>query len=121
MRGYVKVLSQHFARQRLTTITYDDLCIFRAKRLKTSTQQSERRSLTTVNRETAYLRRTLNIAERNGWFQKNPFKMGDALIHTSDEVRRERILTREEEERLLVACIGSRAHLRPIITEEGER
>jgi integrase len=63
----------------------------------------------------AYLRRLLNIAERNGWIQKNPFKMGDALIHASDENRRERIIARVEEERLLAACSGRRAHLRSII------
>jgi integrase len=63
----------------------------------------------------AYLRRMLNIAERNGWIPKNPFKMGDVLIHASDEIKRERILTRDEEERLLAACVGRRAHLRPII------
>lgn len=63
----------------------------------------------------AYLRRLLNIAERNGWIPKNPFKSGDALIHAADEVKRERILTREEESILLTACTGRRAHLRPII------
>lgn len=63
----------------------------------------------------AYLRRLLNIAERNGWVNKNPFKKGDALIHASDEIKRERILTREEEQRLIDACVGFRAHLRPLI------
>ena len=113
--GYVKVVQRHFGGQRLRSLTYDDLRAFRAQRLKTSTQQSAHRSLTTVNREMAYLRRMLNIAERNGWIQKNPFQMGDALIHTADEVKRERIITREEEERLLAECVGARAHLRPII------
>lgn len=115
VQGYVKVLQRHFGGQRLSTITYDDLRALRAQRLKTSTQQSAHRSLTTVNREMAYLRRMLNIAERNGWIQRNPFQMGDALIHTADEVKRERLITTEEEERLLAECVGPRAHLRPII------
>jgi integrase len=63
----------------------------------------------------AYLRRLLNIAERNGWINRNPFKCGDSLIHVADEKKRERILTREEESKLLAQCIGKRKHLRPII------
>jgi integrase len=115
VRGYVKVFRSYFAKRLLKSITYDDLRTFRAKRLKTSTHQGEERCLATVNREMAYLRRMLNIAERNGWITKNPFKMGDALIHTSNEVKRERILTRAEEEKLLAQCTGFRTHLRPII------
>jgi integrase len=41
--------------------------------------------------------------------------MGKTLISIGDEKPRERILTREEEERLLAACVGWRAHLRAII------
>lgn len=115
VRGYVKILRDYFGRQKLRTIIYEDLLTFRNERLNTSTHQSKQRSITTVNREMAYLRRLLNIAERNGWIHKNPFKRGDALIHVSDEKKRERILTREEETRLLNCCIGYRAHLRPII------
>lgn len=115
VRGYVKVFRQHFGRQLLQSLTYEELRSFRLARLKTSTQQSERRSLTTVNREMAYLRRMLNIAERNGWIPKNPFRMGDSLIHAADEVKRERIINREEERRLLASCVGPRRHLRAII------
>ena len=115
VRGYVNVFREYFGRQRLKTITYDDLRTFRLRRLKTATQQSDQRSITTVNRELAYLRRLLNIGERNGWIKKNPFKLGDALIHVADEVKREKVITREEETRLLAFCTGCRAHLRPII------
>jgi integrase len=51
----------------------------------------------------------------NGWILRNPFASGGPLINTSDEKQRERILTREEEARLLAACTGRRAHLRPMI------
>jgi integrase len=68
-----------------------------------------------VNRELALLRRMLNIATREGWLLKNPFNAGDPLINLADERKRERILTREEEARLLNQCIGRRAHLRPIL------
>lgn len=115
VKGYLKVFRECFGKRKLKSITYDDLRSFRLKRLNTSTHQSGQRSITTVNRELAYLRRVLNIAERNGWIKKNPFKLGDALIHASDEKKRERILTREEEKKLLDECVYPRAHLRPII------
>jgi integrase len=115
VKGYVNVFRDYFGRQKLRTITYEDLRTFKLKRLKTPTHQSEQRSIATVNRELAYLRRLLNIAERNGWINKNPFKLGDVLIHLADEQKRERILTREEEIRLLAACTGRRKHLCALI------
>ena len=60
----------------------------------------------TVNRELRLLRRVLNVALANGWIHKSPFTMGKSLISVGDEKPRARILTREEEERLLAACTG---------------
>src|SRR5437868_5941731 len=62
------------------------------------------RSITSVNRELALLRRMFNVAYREGWLLKNPFHSGEPLISLADEVKRERILTRDEEARLLEAC-----------------
>ncbi len=73
------------------------------------------RSIGTVHKELELLRRMFNVAVSNGWLMKNPFEMGDSLINPSDEKQRERILTKEEEEKLLAACFGPRAHLRSII------
>ncbi len=115
VRGYMKTLRDYFGKQKLRTLTYEDLLTFRNKRLNTATHQSEQRSIATVNREMAYLRRLLNIAERNGWINRNPFKCGDALINVADERKRERILSRDEELRLLSACVGRCHHLRPLI------
>lgn len=41
--------------------------------------------------------------------------MGTPLISKADEVRRERVLSHEEEEKLLAKCTNRRAHLRPLI------
>lgn len=57
----------------------------------------------------------MGIAEREGWIIKNPFDMGEPLINPADEKKRERILSREEEMRLLEACTGRTSHLRPIL------
>lgn len=115
MRIRLDMLKDHFGRFKVRAITHGDLKRFRAKRLKTPTKQQRQRSITTVNRELQVLRRVLNVALSNGWIKQNPFDMGDALITPGDERKRERILTRDEEDRLLAACTGRRVHLRPIL------
>lgn len=115
VKGYLKVFRQYFGTMKLKSLRYDHLYKFKLDRLSTSTHQSSQRSIASVNRELAYLRRLLNIAERNNWIVKNPFKSGDSLIHQADEVRRDKILTSEECCRLLDACSGRRSHLRPIV------
>src|SRR5690242_16973646 len=50
--------------------------------------------------------------QREGWILRNPFDAGDSLISLADENKPERILTREEEVKLLAACdTPQRAHL----------
>lgn len=115
IKGYLKTFRESFGGVKLKALTYDDLREFRAERLLTPTHQSAQRAIASVNRELAYFRRILTIAERNGWISKNLFKCGDSLIHCSDEVKRERILTLEETQRLINACTGRRAHLKPLI------
>jgi integrase len=109
------VLRQHFGKRKLGSITHDDIERFRAVRLQTPTRHGNQRSIATVNRELSLLRRVFNIAVRNGWMVKNPFAVSSCLITSGDEKPRERIITREEEARLLAACTGLRSHLRPII------
>jgi integrase len=78
-------------------------------------QRKEPRSLASVNRELEQLRAIFNFAHREGWIRLNPFQAGRALISKADEDVRERILSEEEETRLLAACVGPRAHLQAII------
>jgi integrase len=73
------------------------------------------RSEADVNRDLQLLRNVLNFALRQGWMTKNPFSLGEPLISQAVEVRRERVLSRAEEEKLLLACTGPRAHLKPIL------
>lgn len=115
VRGYLKVFRQYFGALKIKSLSYDDIYKYRLQRLSTPTHQSSQRSIATVNRELSYLRRLLNIAERNNWIQKNPFKCGDSLIQQGDETRRDRILTLEECQRLIDACVERRLHLKPII------
>jgi integrase len=57
-----------------------------------------------------------NVAQREGWILRNPFASGDSLISLADEQKRERILTRAEETKLLATCeTPQRAHLKGIL------
>jgi len=112
----VNTLKEHFGKRQLRGITHDDIRAFRAERLAQPTKANKQRSVAAVNRELEKLRRLLNIAEREGWILRNPMRGGDPLISVADERKRERILTRDEELRLLAACENRyRGHLRPIL------
>jgi integrase len=125
----LEVLKGFFRNQKIRSITYGDLKRFRSTRLKTpvvvgrntrgteakGNPTSRQRSIASVNRELSLLRRIFNVAVENGWLLKNPFMTGSSLIVMSEEKPRERILTKEEEERLLAACTDWKAHLKPIL------
>jgi integrase len=115
MRGKLTTLQNHFSKQLVKTITTSDIMKFRASRLKAPTKHKKQRSIASVNRELALLRRILNVAQHEGWLIRNPFGAGTKVISAADERKVERILTSVEEGRLLEACKGPRAHLRPII------
>jgi len=129
----VKPLQEFFGRRRLQSIRYADLRAYRAARLREPTSRdiarhrreletnpraeiTVTRKIATVNRELDKLRRMFSIALREGWIRQNPFAAGESLISIADEHKRERILTRDEERRLLAACLGPhRKYLRPIV------
>lgn len=115
--GWLRVLRAHFAKQLLRAITYEDLRRFKAVRLATPVaRDGSQRAIATVHRELVLLRRMLNVAKREGWILRNAFEAGDALISVADEKQRQRIVTTDEEARLLAACERPRyRHLRPII------
>jgi len=114
-RGHFKPVVEYFGHKTLQSIRWADIAAYRTTRLKTATQRGTPRAIATVNRELAQLRRALQIAKQQGWIKQNPFTQGDTLISIADEKKRERILTKEEETRLLEACTDRKAHLRLII------
>lgn len=106
----------HFGKKKLRDITHGDLSAYRTNRLQTPTQYDKPRTITTVNRELSCLRRVFNVAVQQNWILKTPFLCGDPLILTACERRREKILTLDEETRLLEACSDTkRLHLKPLI------
>jgi integrase len=115
VKGFLNQFSQYFGKMKLRQITYGDILTYRNERLNTETHYKKARTIATMNRELASLRRIFNIAQRQGWIERNPVNCGESLIDISAERRRERILTFDEEKRLLEACTGRRKHLKPLI------
>lgn len=115
VKGFIKQFRSHFGKMKLREIKYENILSYRNDRLKVETHYKKPRTLATMNRELAYLRRIFNIAVRQEWISKNPVNCGESLIDISAERRRERILTFPEEKRLLEACNGRRKHLKPLV------
>jgi integrase len=112
----LKVLRDFFKSKRLKALTYSDIRRFREMRLKVPKRGGGERSIASVNRELALLRRILNVAcHELRWISRNPFHDGKPLISIAAEQKRERILSRDEEQRLLEQCTGRRKHLKALI------
>jgi integrase len=50
----------------------------------------------------------MKFAIQNGWLYQSPFDLGKSLVSISDEVKRERTLSWDEESRFLSACTEER-------------
>lgn len=115
--GQLRRFREFFGRKKIQSITYDNILHYRNYRLETVSERTGKQlSIASINRELALLRRMLNVAMRQGWIEKNPINAGESLICIADEKKRQRIITREEEQRLLDACeTDRRLHLKLII------
>jgi integrase len=115
VKGFLNQFKQYFGKMKLRQISYGDILIYRNQRLNTQTHYKKARTIATMNRELASLRRVFNIALRQGWIERNPINSGESLIDISAERRREKTLSLNEEKRLLEACTGRRKHLKPLL------
>lgn len=115
VKGFIKQFRDYFGKMKIKQIGYDEIVAFRTYRLSIPTHYKKTRNIATMNRELSCLRRVFNIAIRKGWLLRNPVNSGESLIDRSAERRRDRILTLDEEKRLLEACTGRRKHIRPLI------
>lgn len=113
---YEKPIAEFFGSRKVRSITYADCFQFKQARLQVrSVHTGEPRKAATINRELEALRSVLLYALRHGWIKFNPFAAGPSLIERSEEEKRDRVPTPEEEAAILAVCVGDRAHLRPII------
>ncbi|HEY0323710.1 MAG TPA: tyrosine-type recombinase/integrase [Pyrinomonadaceae bacterium] len=116
-RSVVQPLVEFFGTRKLKSITYGEIRSYKQLRLKTPTRQSGQRSIATINRELGQLRRMFRIAVREQWMPRNPFSEGDALISLNDENQRTRILSINEEARLLtvIDTYPQRSHIKGMV------
>ncbi len=115
-KNFLNYLLEYFGTKRIKDITPSDIEKFKQKRLDkdiVTMKKDEKgilqpisrpRAIASVNRELALLRAILNDAVGNGWLIRSPFLNVKGLISLSDEVKRERVLTFDEESRLLGVC-----------------
>lgn len=111
----VNSLVAYFGTKQIRSIKPRDLENFKNFKLGVVTKQGTKRKIASVNRELEVLRAMLNFALQNEWIIKNPFTMVNGLISKTAEVERDRILSFEEENRLLTVCVEKRVHLKPIL------
>lgn len=113
----INALLEYFGEMRLRSITPGEVHRFKSERLKTKVHSGKKgRSIAAVNRELEVLRAMLRFAKGEGWIDRSPFEnISSPIISKADETRRERVLSKDEERRLLSVCVGSRAHLRSLV------
>jgi integrase len=117
VRLRIKVLREWFGDQLVSTITVTSVEKFRNARLDTPTKNGTERTIAAVNRELEVLRAILRFARNEGIIAASPFERASTpLISKADETKRTRVLSPEEETRLLEQCQKPRrSHLYPIV------
>lgn len=99
---FLDVLKKHFGAKLISKIRPSDVEKFKLTRLNTKTKNDTERAIASVNRELAILRACLNFGMREGWLRENVFSKC-SVISKADENIRSRILSRNEEIKLLNA------------------
>lgn len=103
-RNFLKTVITHFGTKPISQITYRDIAAYKKLRLDTPRQRGGQRTITGVNRELEEMQRVLKYAMQQGWLIRNPFLLGKPLIQRSAERERIRVLSYDEEKKLLAAC-----------------
>lgn len=85
---------------------------YKSERKHGKTKFGETRKPASVNRELAMISRIFNMAIRDGVASVNPCAQVQML---REDNRRTRYLTTDEQEKLLLQCVGDREHLQPIV------
>jgi len=111
---YLDRALEFFGDTRLDAITYD-LCRRYKLHVASLPARGGPRSVSDVNHHLKRVRRLFKVAIEQSWLDRDPFERGGSLIVESHEMERTRILTRDEEARLLAACDKWRTHLVPLI------
>lgn len=132
----LKPLEAHFGRKAVRSIRPSDIEAYKITRLNTPVEVEVKtqvfdpatkknkivkevrkrvRKIASVNRELELLRAIFNFAKGEGLVISSPYEIKAKLITGSAEVHRDRVMSFDEEARLLAACAGRRSHLKPLI------
>lgn len=118
VKSYLSVLRQYFGKQKIGEITTGNLKAYQQWRLKIGSRRREVIAsgefqpvkLTTINRELQTMRMMMNYALAQGWIIRDIFH-GSKVIVAAAEKERTRVMSEDEERRLLAACeLGDRKH-----------
>jgi integrase len=114
---HLKPVLEHFGRRTVREISAPDVQAYKLKRFDQPTRNGGQRSVASVNRELALLRSIFKFAKGLKWILYSPFEAeGFKFISLADENERIRVLSRDEESRLLVASDEpTRRHLKAIV------
>lgn len=140
IRSTIKPLRAYFGKKTIRSIKPADIKSYKNERLNTPVEvvvnetgkivdektgkektivrkvtRIRERKVASVNRELTLLKTILNFAVINDWLVRNPFAKTKGIISTAAEVERDRVLSFEEEQRLLSVCVDEKAHIGPIL------
>ena len=108
LKPQINNLRSFFGKRLIKEITTESLTEYKLWRLKTKSQQlGQPVKIATVNRALSAMRKMMRFAYGKGWILKDIF-FNAKVIDTSNEIERHRLLTLDEERRLLEACQGER-------------
>lgn len=140
IRSVLKVLRAHFGRKPIRLMDASAIVLYKNTRIESPVLRqankepkavdgnpkrfggkqnkvpvTQDRNISTVNRELQMLKSILKFAGQKGFLDQNPFLECKGIISVGLEKRRQRVLSYNEEEKLLRACTGRRSHVRPIL------
>lgn len=115
LHRFISELKTFFGNLTLKSLTYEDIRRYAEHLSRTPTQKGSLPAAATVHQKLSFLRRVLNIGKQLTWLEHNPFLSGPAIIKKTAETKRNRMITFEEEVKLLDACTGRRRHLKTLI------
>lgn len=108
VRALIKNLRSYFGRMPIKSLRTESLLSYKIHRTNPKRQSTRAVKIATVNRELSVMRKMLRHAMAQGWVLKDIF-LDAKVIETSMETARSRLLSKEEEVRLLAACGGDRS------------
>lgn len=107
-KPHLQPLKAFFNNRLIRQITTEALTDYKLWRLKTISERTGKPvKHSTVNRELSIMRKMMRFAYGKGWILKDIF-FNAKVIESASEVERTRLLTKDEEIRLLDSCQGER-------------